>query len=125
MCQTLACRKSPADQSCTYTLGASAVDGTTCGSGQACSLGYCVASSSAPVSTCPFGDDIVQQYQVGFTLPNNAAYITCQNLLNYVISINQSPNYYCQANVLGSVCCQSCQSKKKLIYYLLRTINIV
>lgn len=34
--------------------------------------------------------------------------MTCQDFLKYIISINQVPNYFCQANVLGSTCCQSC-----------------
>ena len=109
MCQNLQCRKSPDDTSCYFTYGVSAVDGTTCDSGKVCSLGNCVASSVAPVSSCPFGDDVIQSWQT--SLPNNALYMTCQDFLKYIISINQVPNYFCQANVLGSTCCQSCISK--------------
>ena len=34
----------------------------------------------------------------------------CQSFLDYVLSINQSPNFYCQDTNLGKTCCISCLS---------------
>ena len=57
---------------------------------------------------CVFGDDMVTQAMVGIQLPS--VQMTCQAVLDYVVSINQSPNYYCQDSNLGKTCCQTCKS---------------
>ncbi len=66
---------------------------------------------------------MVTQSMVGIQLPS--IQMTCQSFLDYVQSINQSPNYYCLDSNLGKTCCQTCKSKhldylEKLIQLIIR-----
>ena len=70
-----------------------------------CIQSACVNSSMAPTGNCLFGDDVVTPGNSGINLPSS--YMTCQATLDYLLSINKSPNYFCRSS-LKQICCQTC-----------------
>lgn len=69
------------------------------------------SSGTFPNVICNFEVDIVEQSMIGIQLPS--LNMSCQNVLDYVTSINQSANYYCNPNVSGNIeniCCFTCKS---------------
>ena len=129
MCTALPCRQSANTTSCTYTFGIGAAEGTTCGSGQVslfqkwfdkiihklklnkshkmCLSGVCTANSIAPVSSCPFGDDVLRNNQIA-NLPTTQ--MSCTDFFSYSLNtLNQFPVSYCSIQGFNSTCCSTCQ----------------
>lgn len=106
MCSNLYCRYSINDTQCFSSKPA--LDGTTCGSGKACISGVCQVSSLAPVSECPFGDDVVTNGTFGVHCPTYQ--VTCQKYFDLLESKKMSIDYYCSTTNGNIKCCQSCLS---------------
>lgn len=114
MCQSLACRKSDTETSCSFVFGVGAAEGTTCGSGMMCSAGECTTSTNAPVSTCPFGDDVVVNQQVIFN-PLPATQLSCPAVFDFIINnLGQSPLTYCADERFKNTCCKTCARYESL-----------
>lgn len=78
-----------------------------------CLNGVCTSSPSAPKDTCPFGDDLLQQYHVqsfGIKLPFK--YSTCEQAFELFQQKNASVSKFCDTTYLSPMCCQSCKSDK-------------
>lgn len=72
----------------------------------------CQASADAPISTCPFGDDVVLSKLTVYT-ENDLPLIqmTCEAADNYgQTALNQ---FFCADTTFASSCCQHCKSKYK------------
>lgn len=75
-----------------------------------CLNGVCTASSLAPVSPCPFGDNVISQdsvTQFGITLPSYIA--TCKDAMIAAQQVNMTAFTFC--GYFSGACCQSCRSK--------------
>lgn len=70
--------------------------------------GVCIESERAPFGDCLFGDDLVFQESIGMSLPSPQ--MTCDAVLKYVDSLNQSPTAYCSNSNFRQICCQTCKS---------------
>lgn len=70
--------------------------------------GVCTESERAPYGDCLFGDDLVFQEAIGMSLPS--AQMTCDAVLKFVDSLNQSPTAYCSNSNFRQICCQTCKS---------------
>ena len=70
-------------------------------------LYYNYTTTNNSIYNC-LNDGLIFQSMVGIKLPYVA--MECQSFLDYVLSINQSPNFYCQDTNLGKTCCISCLS---------------
>ena len=77
-----------------------------------CLSGVCTANTKAPVTTCPFGDDVVVNQQTIYAqLPSTQ--LSCEETFTYISgSLNQFPLSYCADDRFKAVCCRTCQSKK-------------
>ncbi len=71
-----------------------------------CIKSVCTNSSLAPIGTCLYGDDIVTPGNSGISLPSD--FMTCQDALNYLVTIRKSPNYFCGTS-LKQICCNTCK----------------
>lgn len=74
--------------------------------------GICTENERAPYGDCLFGDDLVLQEAIGMSLPSSQ--MTCDSVLKYVDSLNQSPTAYCSNSNFRQICCQTCKSKSHL-----------
>lgn len=111
MCTSIACRVSSTDPGCVFLNGNGAVEGTVCDSGKTCQKGSCLESKDAPHSDCLFGDDIVVNLQV-IKDPLPYSQMTCEQVLNYLESVNQFPIIYCTIPLFRQTCCATCKSKR-------------
>ena len=87
-----------------------------------CLNGVCKSSTLAPVSPCPFGDDMINQDSAtiyGITLPSYLA--TCKQGMIAAQQVNINAATFCV--YLGSTCCQSCRSKR--LYIILCILTLV
>ncbi len=75
-----------------------------------CIQGICTPSASAPVSKCPFGDDVVINQQTIYNqLPKTQ--MTCPEVFDFIsTTLNQYPLSYCADSRFKSVCCETCAS---------------
>jgi hypothetical protein len=88
--------------------------------------GICTNSPLAPVSDCPFGDDIVVDRQVIGNLQLPAIQMKCQEVLDYIASRNQSLVSYCNEGLFQRTCCQTCKSiNNSFNFYLYRKKRVV
>ena len=86
-------------------------------SGQSCINGVCTSSSTAPVSSCPFGDDTLYVSEVsavlgflGLSIPGIS---NCSAGLSYFASAGYSPSGLCldprTSLYFQTTCCFTCQ----------------
>ena len=73
-----------------------------------CIKGVCTASPIAPVSICPFGDEVVQSGTLAITLATS--FETCQNFLSILVTNGKSEAEFCASDTGKSKCCLSCLS---------------
>ncbi len=75
-----------------------------------CIQGVCTANSNAPVTSCPFGDDIVVNQQViSGELPSTQ--MSCSAVFNYISNtIGEFPLSYCSDPNFNFTCCSTCKS---------------
>lgn len=81
-----------------------------------CSQGTCQASADAPITTCPFGDDVVVSQITMYTAnPLPSIQMTCEAADNYgQTTLNQ---FFCDDTNFKAACCQYCKSKHKFYQY--------
>ncbi|CAF0856252.1 unnamed protein product [Brachionus calyciflorus] len=104
ICSKLWCRKSNNDQYC--WSGTPAAEGTTCSSGKICINGNCTSSDLAPVSLCPFGNELVMNETEDITLPTK--YVTCSEFLTILNDNGKSQDAFCSSLSGQSSCCFTC-----------------
>ena len=78
---------------------------------KSCIQGICSPSSYAPVSSCPFGDDVVVNGAAIYTqLPKTQ--MSCAEVFSFITnSLKQSPLDYCASTDFRSTCCSYCKRK--------------
>jgi hypothetical protein len=87
-----------------------------------CLNGVCTNTTLAPVSPCPFGDDLISQDSAtnyGITLPSYLS--TCQQGMIAAQQANISAALFCA--YFGSTCCQSCRSERSFSYDIIIDTN--
>lgn len=72
-----------------------------------CVSGICLDSPKAPVSNCPFGDDLISNGTYDLILPGANA--KCNDAFSYMDAQSLSPTAYCLFEG-EQKCCISCQS---------------
>jgi hypothetical protein len=83
-----------------------------------CLKGVCTPNSLAPITDCPFGDDLYPWNTVGdVKLPFNNTPTACQAVIDYLITIGQSPSHHCKDTYLYSICCQTCKSNSIFLFF--------
>lgn len=89
-----------------------------------CLNGVCTNTTLAPVSPCPFGDDLISQDSAttyGITLPSYLA--TCKQGMIAAQQVNISAALFCA--YFESTCCQSCRSERLFSYCIIHNDNQV
>ncbi|CAF0920527.1 unnamed protein product [Brachionus calyciflorus] len=103
ICNNLFCRKNSSEDTC-FGKGP-AVEGTNCDVGKICLKGFCQASSLG-ATKCIFGDDLILDGTVEFSLPKQ--FETCENVIKIFNANGKTAIDFCNTNTGSSKCCQTC-----------------
>ena len=80
---------------------------------KSCIQGVCSPSTYAPVSTCPFGDDVIVNNQSsvnGIFAPLPKPQMSCEEIFAFIFSLKQDPLTFCSIQSFKSNCCSYCKS---------------
>lgn len=89
-----------------------------------CVQGVCTNSPLAPIDTCPLGDSVVYELQIGLQLPS--PYMSCSGVFDIIIRAGMPISAFCSDPTIGGLCCQSCKSKvNKHQHALITVINFM
>lgn len=75
-----------------------------------CVQGVCTSSSKAPISSCPFGNDVVINHLTIYaSLPKPQ--MSCEDTFEFIsTTLNQFPVTYCTYPQFKAACCSTCKS---------------
>lgn len=71
-----------------------------------CIKGNCIASSLAPFSACPYGDELVPKGTLGISDKSE----TCEDFLSILNKKNISEDEFCASPTDRKRCCNTCLS---------------
>jgi hypothetical protein len=113
LCSTLSCRLPELNYTCQEIPGKGAAENTICDSGKTCVKGSCELALTAPIDSCPFGDDIIIAQELpaylisnGFSLPTEQ--MTCDSALNFFYNLSIE---FCSDLYFKKLCCSTCKSR--------------